>query len=76
MINRSVLSRANRGAVKVKRKAKIKFREFMLDLSIFAGVGYTRDVRRRFDAASIRGDELPHSNRSTIGDLALPSRRS
>jgi hypothetical protein len=48
------------GAVRVKRKARIKCREFMLDLSIFACVGCTRDVRRKPDAASIRGDELPH----------------
>jgi hypothetical protein len=45
----------------------------LLDLSIFAYDGCTRDVGRQFDAASIRGDELPHKNYSAIGALASPS---
>jgi len=35
MINRSVLSRANTGAVRTKRKTRIKVWVFMHDLSIF-----------------------------------------
>src|SRR3978361_1572164 len=75
MINRSVLSRANRGAVRVRRKARNKRRKIMLDLSIFACVAAREMFRRKPDATSIRGDELPHKIRSAVGGNALPSRR-